>query len=83
MTNLFQSPQAERFEQAREDARDTHHKGRLTYDCYNTRVSHDGEHIYCAEGHLLGLGKDGTVRLAQVLRGMKIGSCQKCREYQD
>ena len=79
--NLFQSPQAEQLEQERAEARDTHHKGRLTYDCF--RATTDGERVYCAEGHLLGLGKDGTVRLAQVLRGTKMGSCQKCSEFRD
>lgn len=86
MTNLFQSPTAERLEQDRAEARSAYHhgshsKGRLTYDCFNALVSHDRERVYCAEGNLLGLGKDGTVRLAQVLRGTKMGACQKCEDY--
>ena len=81
--NLFQSPTAEMFDQDREAVRHMTHKGRLTFDCFRARVSYDGERVYCSEGHLLGLGKDHTVRLAQVLRGTKMGACQKCESYQD
>ena len=86
MTNLFHSPTAEKFEQDRAEARKAYHftshsKGRLTYDCF--RATTDGERVRCSEGNLLGSNKDGTVRLAQVLRGMKVGSCQKCESYRD
>ena len=77
MTNLFRSPQAERFDMDRAEARES--KGRLTYDCFCATT--DGERVACSEGHLMGLGITGTVRLAQVLRGTKIGACQKCPEY--
>lgn len=84
MTNLFQSPQAEKLEQDRAEAR-ADKKGpntaRLTYDCFHATTN--GDRVRCAEGHLLGLGKDGMVRLAQVLRGTKMGACQRCKEYSD
>ena len=86
MTNLFQSPQAEKFEQDRAEARKAYHftshsKGRLTYDCF--RATMDGERVRCSEGNLLGSNEDGTVRLAQVLRGTKMGACQSCPDWSE
>ena len=87
MIDLFQEPHASQLEKARGEARA---RGRhLTYDCFGGIIkltdNDKGENIrvYCSRGHLLGMARDGSVALVSVLRGMALGACVQCQDYDD
>lgn len=53
--------------------------GRLTFDCFH--LKYRGDRAHCSLAKRLGTSRDGSLSLANVLRGITSGTCRGCKNF--
>lgn len=60
-------------------------KGKISYDCFHLKMKQVDfvDKVYCKKGYLLTRSRDGTATLTPILRGILLGTCKDCLDYDE